>query len=59
MQLAHRLRMVEHDLRDVRPALQVAAPLELEQVALGSEHGAGGKTVGEPGHRAIASRTSS
>ena len=37
MQLAHGVGEVEHDLGHVRAALQVAAALELEQVALGAE----------------------
>ena len=40
VQLADGVREVEHDLRHVRAALQVAAALELEQVALGAEHDA-------------------
>ena len=40
VQLAHGVRVVEDDLGDVRAALQVAAALELEQVALGPEYGA-------------------
>jgi hypothetical protein len=38
MQLAHRVRKVEDDLRNVRAALQVAAAFELEEVSLGSQH---------------------
>ena len=39
VELAHRLGVVEHDLRDERAGLEVAAPLELEQVALGAQDG--------------------
>ena len=39
MQLRHDLGMLEHDLRDERAGLQVAAALELEHVALGADHG--------------------
>src|SRR5581483_661229 len=37
VELANRVREVEDDLRHVRPALQVAAALELEEVALGAD----------------------
>ena len=38
VQLGHLLRVLEHDLGDERARLQVAAPLELEEVALGADH---------------------
>ena len=37
VQLAHCIGKVEHDLGNVRPALQVAAALELEEVSLRAE----------------------
>ena len=37
VQLRHQLRVLEHDLGDERARLQVAAPLELEEVALGAD----------------------
>ncbi len=40
MQRAHLVRMVEHDLGHEGSGLQVAAPLELEQVPLRADHGA-------------------
>jgi hypothetical protein len=38
MQPSHRLGKIEHDLGHVGPALEVAAPLQLEQVSLCSEN---------------------
>ncbi len=38
MQLRDHLRMFEHDLGHERAGLQVAAALELEDVALGADH---------------------
>jgi hypothetical protein len=38
VQLGDELPMLEHYLGDERAGLQVAAPLELEQVALGADH---------------------
>src|ERR687886_154184 len=38
VELAHCLGKVEHDLRDVGAALEVAASLQLEQVPLRSQH---------------------
>ena len=38
MQLAQRVGLVEDHLGDERPGLDVAAALELEDVALGAEH---------------------
>ena len=38
VELAHRLGGVEHDLRHVGAGLEVAAPLQLEQIALGADH---------------------
>ena len=49
VQLAHRVRKIEHDLGDVRPALQVATALELEQVALCAQH----RPLGEPFEQAF------
>ena len=40
VELVDDLRMLEHDLGDERARLQVAAALELEDVALGADHGA-------------------
>ena len=40
MELRHDLRMLEHDLGHERAGLQVAAPLELEDVAFGADDGA-------------------
>jgi hypothetical protein len=39
VQLGDDVRVLEHDLGHVRPRLQVAPALELEQVSLGAEHG--------------------
>ncbi len=36
VQSANQLGVFEHDLRDERPSLQISAPLELEQIALGA-----------------------
>ena len=38
VQLADGVGEVEHDLGHIRPTLEIAAPLELEQIALGTEH---------------------
>ena len=40
VQLGHCLRMLEHDFRNERAGLQIAAAFELEQVAFGTNHGA-------------------
>ena len=55
VELAHRLGRVEHDLRHVRPGLEVAAPLQLEQIALGADHRPLGQPLQQsfPGHRAL------
>ena len=55
VELAHRLGGVEHDLRHVRPRLEVAAPLQLEQIALGADHRPLGQPLQQsfPGHRAL------
>ena len=37
VELAHRLWGVEHHLRHIRPRLEAAAPLQLEQIALGAD----------------------
>jgi hypothetical protein len=50
VELGDRLGAVEDDLGDVRAALQIAAPLELEQVALGAENDAVAQSVEESGH---------
>ena len=44
VQLPQRIRRVEDDLGYVRAGLDVAASLELEDVALGTDH----RTVGDP-----------
>ena len=36
--LGDELGMLEHDLGHERPRLEVAAPLELEEVTLGADH---------------------
>jgi hypothetical protein len=41
MELRDDLRMLEHDLGHESARLQIAPPLELEDVALGADHGAG------------------
>src|SRR3546814_2401415 len=38
VQASHRLRMLEHDLRHEGAGLQVAAALQLEEIALGADH---------------------
>ena len=38
MELSERVGSIQDDLRHVRPGLDVAAPLELEDVALGAQH---------------------
>ena len=48
MELGDRLGVLEHDLGDEGAGLEIAAPLELEQVALGADHRAGGKPLEEP-----------
>ncbi len=48
VQLAHHLGMVEHHLGHVGPGLQVAAPLELEQIALGADHRTGLEPLQQP-----------
>ena len=45
MQLAHGVRVVEHHLGHERARLDVAAPLQLEDVALGAEHRPGRQPV--------------
>ena len=40
VELRHDLRVLEHDLGHEGAGLQVPAPLELEDVALGADHGA-------------------
>ena len=39
MKLAHHIRLFEHDLRHERARLNIAAPLQLEEVALGTNDG--------------------
>jgi hypothetical protein len=41
MQHLDEFRMLEHDFRDESASLQIAAPLELEQIAFGAYHGSG------------------
>ena len=52
VQLAHRFGLVEHDLGHVWPGLDVAAPLKLEQIALGADHRPFGQPLQQslPGH---------
>ena len=50
VQLADGVGEVEHDLGHIRPALEIAAPLELEQIALGTEHHAVVKSLEETRH---------
>ena len=38
VELVDDLRMLEHDLRHEGAGLQIAAPLELEQIAFGADH---------------------
>jgi hypothetical protein len=38
VELAHSLGKVEHDLRYIGPALEIAASLELEEVPLGAQY---------------------
>ena len=55
VELAHRLGGVEHHLRHVRPGLEVAAPLQLEQITLGADHWPLGQPLQQsfPGHCAL------
>ena len=55
MQLRHDFRMLEHDLGHEGAGLQVAAPLELEHVALGADDRARGR-VAAAGRVALRSR---
>ena len=50
MELPHGLGEVEHDLRHERPGLEVAAPLELEQVTLGSQDDTPVEPLANPSH---------
>ena len=50
VQLRHQLGVLEHDLGHERPRLQVAAPLEFEEVALGADDGALRETIEESAH---------
>ena len=43
VELAHDVGVLENDLGYVRPRLQIAATLELEQLPLGADH----RTLGE------------
>ncbi len=47
MKLGDQVRMLKHDFRHEGPGLQVATPLELEQIALGADHRPGGKPFEE------------
>src|SRR5206468_2530798 len=49
MELTHDLRMLEHDLGHERAGLQIAAPLEFEQVAFGANDRTGVETLQERG----------
>ncbi len=53
MELRDRLRMLEHDLRHERARLQIAPPLELEDIAFGADHGTGVETLHERGRAAM------
>ena len=46
VELGDEVRLLEHDLRDECASLQVAAPLELEQVPLGADHGSVAEPIG-------------
>ena len=45
VQLRHDLGVLQHDLRDEGAGLQIAAPLELEQIAFGADHRAAFRAV--------------
>ena len=45
----HQIRVLEHDHGDEGAGLEVAAALELEQVALGADHGPLGEPREQPG----------
>src|ERR1700684_3261494 len=45
VQPGHHVGLLEHHLWHERPGLQVAAPLELEQIPLGANHWPGGKAI--------------
>ena len=49
VQLFHGLRMLEHDLGYERAGLEVAAPLELEQITLRTQHGPLLEPLAKPG----------
>jgi hypothetical protein len=51
VELRDRLRMFEHDLRHERPGLQIAAALELEDIAFGANDGAGVEALQQRGAR--------
>ena len=48
VQLAHDVRVLEHDLGDEAARLEIAPPLELEQVALGADDRAGSSRSSSP-----------
>jgi hypothetical protein len=45
----HQVWMLEDDLRDEGAGLEVAAPLELEEVPLGADDGSDGETLEKTG----------
>ena len=49
VELRHELRVIQHDLGHVGAGLEVAAPLQLEEVALGADHGAVRKPLEQTG----------
>ena len=50
VQLGDQRRLLEHDLRHERARLQVAPPLELEQITLGADDGSLAEPIEEPAH---------
>ena len=50
VQLGDERRLLEDDLRHERPRLQVAAPLELEEVPLGADDGPLAEAFEQPAH---------
>ena len=48
VELLDEVGVLEHHLRHERAGLQVPAPLELEEIALGADDGAGGQSLDEP-----------
>jgi hypothetical protein len=50
VQSGYHIGLLEHHLWYERPGLQVPAPLELEQIALGADHWSGGEPIEKPAH---------